>query len=411
MTSQDLALRSSIPPVLADLGVTVQERDGLRVVEIPDAIREKCNVLLPVSEITQADPDWTPSFRAVKLNPAKDGPHFYDQQGKLAPRKEALGLLSELAGVEYINTERIPRDQLAETESFGMKATIAIRRSDGRVATVTATKTFDQEVEHRKVITAVDKAMVWENGRSTGKPKFPEGPARDAEIHKRWLQEREHGPRKVESKAINAAIRQVLHLPHTFTAQDAAKPFLVVGYQFTPDTTDPEIRRIVIEAGMNASRQLYAGAPAAVRPDVEASPASTPATEGEGGRDDTRGTASDAQHESDPAPTTDEQPSATEDGTDENAFDGDEPETQTSFQVPEGAADPEVIREGQAAGLHVVGFGKHAGHSIADIANTIEGGEGYVRWLATQMDPRNVAARDAKAAAATYVRVLLGEAS
>lgn len=61
-----------------------------------------------------------------------------------------------------------------------------------------------------------------------------------------------------------------------------------------------------------------------------------------------------------------------------------------------------------SAGLTVVGFGKHAGRTLADIAAD---SEDYVRWLAQTMEPRNDAARSAKSAAQAYVRLVLGGAS
>ena len=81
----------------------------------------------------------------------------------------------------------------------------------------------------------------------------------DAEIRKRWLFELKHGPAKTESKAINRALRAGLAIPTSVKQADLAKPFLVVGFNFTPNYDDPSVKRALVAVAMNAQAAIYGG--------------------------------------------------------------------------------------------------------------------------------------------------------
>jgi len=245
--AQELALRSvPVPSFLQDLGVkfAYDEASNARLVLIPRTVSEKVNVIDPVTSLVQADPNWTPRISIAELNPSGDGPHFYKQAGgKLAPTKQALEVLGKAAGILYTKTRRIPRSELDEGE-IGYTATLGVRRSDGTVEEISREKVWNEKVERNDIEAAV--------GRSD-----KTGAAAAAEIEKRWLKELQDRYAKTESKAVLRAIRSSLQIPHTFSPADAAKPFLVIGFNFTPDYNDAEVKRALVAAGLNASEALY----------------------------------------------------------------------------------------------------------------------------------------------------------
>lgn len=253
-----------IPRSLSELGIRIAEdaASGNRLVLIPASVRQHVNVIDPVTSLVQADPNWTPRISVVELNPdAKNGPHFYEQAGrKLAPTKQALEVLAKAAGILSTQTARVPRAELDEGE-IGYRATVTIRRSDGTVETVHREKVWVKDAERAEVEQAVTDSKFWENGQKTDRPKFdlPATPAWKAEVEKRWLKELKDRYAKTESKAVLRAIRSALQIPHTFTPADAAKPFLVIGFNFTPDYNDVEIRRMLVSAGLNAQAAIYGG--------------------------------------------------------------------------------------------------------------------------------------------------------
>ena len=73
------------------------------------------------------------------------------------------------------------------------------------------------------------------------------------------IQTRRSGMRICETKAQNAAIRE-LGLQQKYTVDDLKKPFVVLRTVFVPDMKDPMQRRLVAERGMGCAAALYPNA-------------------------------------------------------------------------------------------------------------------------------------------------------
>jgi hypothetical protein len=237
-----------IPAQLQELGVRIAEEEntGLRVIVLPANVRQAVNLLTPVSSWNQADPNWTPSISLVQLD--KDAHTYFLPGGKLGLNKQALETLGRCAGVLYTRTTRVRKEELQEGEMWAYRATVGFRRSDGTVDEVTRERGFNREAEQLDIETAV-----------RGSDKFKTPAAQDAEIKKRWIAELRFGPGKTESKAINRALRAGLAMPASVTAASLQKPFLVVGFNFTPDYTDPIVKRALVAVGLNAQAAIYGG--------------------------------------------------------------------------------------------------------------------------------------------------------
>jgi hypothetical protein len=239
-----------VPHILAELGVRVgrDEEAGMAVVVIPPDVRQAVNVINPTTSFAQADPNWTPSISLVQLD--KDL-HGYPLPGsKVGLNKQALETLARAAGVLYTRTTRVPRDELHEGELFAYRATVGFRRSDGTIDEVTRERGFVEAAERAEIEDAVTR-----NDRYGAR----ESEAWQTEVRKRWLNELRFGPAKVESKAINRALRAGLQVPTSLAPAAFGKPFLVIGYSFTPDYDDAEVKRILVAAGLNAQAAIYGG--------------------------------------------------------------------------------------------------------------------------------------------------------
>lgn len=257
--SQEVAVRESgaavmvkapIPRELQELGLQIaQDADsGLRVVIIPPQIRQAVNVISPVSSFAQADPNWSPAISVVQLDQEL---HSYPLPGgKRGLNKQALETLGKAAGVLYTRTARVPAAELQEGERWAYRATVGFRRSDGTIDEITRERGWVTEVERADIEQAVRTGE-----KTKGKPKAEQ----DAEIEKRWIAELRFGPAKTESKAINRALRAGLQMPSSVERQAFGKPFLVVGFNFTPDYNDPEIKRALVAVAMNAQAAIYGG--------------------------------------------------------------------------------------------------------------------------------------------------------
>jgi hypothetical protein len=350
-TTQEIALRSSIPPELEQAGVSI-ETDGngaYRAISFPDAIHNQFNVLLPNAEAVRSDENWTPSIRAVKLDPERHSYHdSSSKQGERSLNKIGLFSLASVAGLTMKGTTRLPRTQLRENE-IGWQAEVAVRRSDGTEQRFTASKVIDLDVLKRKC--------------------WAEANQDEAKAKRRWLYEQEHVDSKAETKAIERAIRAALQIPHAFTGEQLAKPFLVVGYNFTPDWSDPETKRAIVAAGLGAQDQVYGRVelPAAAVPD-----GGVAAPEG--------AAAAPAATEPEPAPTP---AGSAPDLSDEPAL---EPEPEpaaketTTFTAPAQAElTPETIAANEAAEVPIP-VGRHKGLKLRELLDKGEKGIGWIRW-------------------------------
>ena len=341
----------TVPANLAalDVRVVIDEDTGARAIVLPDELREKANVLLPVSSIAQSVELVRPSIRSARLIPSKDGPHFYKQQGgRLAPTKQALEMLAFLAGITVARTRPLSRHELSTYEdgSHGFEATVAIRKPDGTTHEITASKVWQPSVEKQKI------------GQSTDVP---------AEREKRWLAEREHGPAKTESKATLRAIRAALQIPHTFSVEDAGKPFVVVGYDLALDYTDPEVVRLLVEGRDRKTADLYGA-------DLEDSSAWGDA----GGRTsppDVEATAT--------APASEDEPTTEEPGAAAPSEPAPAPRGFTGEEPPEPEADPAPAPADPSAVVLGEGFEgtRYEGAPVSEIA--AKGDRAYLRWLAS----------------------------
>jgi hypothetical protein len=242
-TTRSVAIRrEAVPRELEALGVkvAVDPESDMQILIIPKELRAKANVLTPVQAFQQADPNWRPSLRVVELDPRPDGEHFYKQQGKLAPRKQALELLADAAGVVQVHTQLLGRERVdvggMMAETFTHLAILKIRKSDGTLRTLEASRTYEPFAEYEEI-------------KSSPNTKGP------ADLHKKWVNEVKFAKAKNESKAINRALRAALQISHTYSAADAAKPFVVVGWNLAPQSTE------LVQA---AIAQLYGAAPETV---------------------------------------------------------------------------------------------------------------------------------------------------
>lgn len=236
-----------VPRQLQELGVKIgrDEGSGMAVVMIPPQVRQAMNVINPVSSIAQADPNWSPAISVVQLD--KDL-HTYPVSGKYGLNKQALETLAKAAGVLYTRTARVPNSELGPGELWAYRATVGFRRSDGTIDEVTRERGFVEAAERSDIEVAVSKGNKFGAAGTT---------SWQAEVEKRWLAEMRFGRAKTESKAINRAMRSGLQVPTSLEAKDLAKPFLVIGYNFTPDYDDVETKRILVAAGLNAQAVFY----------------------------------------------------------------------------------------------------------------------------------------------------------
>lgn len=345
-----------IPPALAKVGVEVQEQDGMRVVHIPAALQRTYNVVQPISEISQADPDFTPSVGLLTLDLER---HTYTREGKQDLSKDGIGLIAFMAGIE-IDSDPVPPPMPG---MIAYKAFARIRRSDG---------SMQSWVGNHEITLADEYEIVAQQVRAKAAKAAGEGQPWTADaieqaIKTRWLKEKKSLPQKCATGAQLRAITAVLQLKRGgYTKADLAKPFIVVKYNSTP--SDPEVRRL---------RALQAG-------DALAGRRSLPAPTVEPTQYDEQ-----EQHEAQygeamvPSPdVVDHVPAAAQPAQQDDAA-GEPP-------LPPAPVGGEVPADVAAAGDTLIGFGEagRRGLKISELSDE------HLTWLAVEYEPTGATAAE-----------------
>jgi hypothetical protein len=190
----------------------------------------KYNVLTPFTQITGLAPQHGIIASIVKINsdPSKGGPgEVYDGLPFLGRDEVALAKigLRKIADAGAISTDPVRTDPRNIPNYWEFKCTASYRGIDGTVVTRSATAEWDLRDGSARL-------KGWTPNQIT------EG--------------RKNGLRNCETRAINAAIRE-LGLKQKYSKAELAKPFLVMRVAFQPDMTDPDQRRLVAENAMRGT--------------------------------------------------------------------------------------------------------------------------------------------------------------
>jgi hypothetical protein len=241
----------------SELGI-LREAGGALMIDLSSPqLAENYNVLAPAATLVQADRNFTPSISVVNLDSSPAGGDFYEiekpkaasgnyaaKPGAYALSKRALDVIGKQAGIE---------DLAPEIHYFGARDQnvrvtwhCRVRRPDGTYQTASGTREWIGEDEKAQLEGSIpDWATKGESARA------------------KWWNDNWYGRVKrfrlpmTESKARLRAYRQVLTLKSKYSADEIARPFLVVSTTFTPDTSDPNILRMLFTGGEQATGLLY----------------------------------------------------------------------------------------------------------------------------------------------------------
>ncbi len=201
--------------------------------------RTRYNLLIPPTfAVSQVGGLYQVSFREVQLNPDVNSKEVYTYAGLngIAIGKSGLDKLAALAGITWNHVESGFLD--APKGVLRYRAVGALRNSDGTPIIAVATKTHFYTT--------------------------PTPANFDCE--------------KVETKAKNRVIRQLLGIKPTFSKDELQLPFVVLRVDLALDMNDPNIKMLVAQKAVDMMTNLFgAAAPAATQLTAHAMPASLPA--------------------------------------------------------------------------------------------------------------------------------------
>lgn len=263
----------------AEERLLVKQDDGSVLLSIPQEVKQMFNVLAPTAVMAAADPNFRPSLTVVELD-TDDLDDFYVQESRwnsdarayvptsLSLSKNGILKLADAAGVSF-DADRSGGKEFGEahTLQFGEGKSIKVRgykytavgkvrKSDGTYIENPAEIEWNPQVELFRIEEEVDRVMLYENGKKTNKPKFT-GIERAREVEKRFIRSLQYRAPMCKSKAQSAVMRSLTKMKGKYAVEDASKPFLVVGFNYAPDYSDPRSAEILAGLVGSSMQALY----------------------------------------------------------------------------------------------------------------------------------------------------------
>lgn len=191
-----------------------------------DELAKVANVTFPVTALDHLPPNHAPSLSVIRVDPNPASKDTYNVSGQKALSKHVLLKMANAGGL-HIRTRKIsPRHDLdfIEWEAVAMG-----RLPDGTPISVKCSKSWS-----------------WAKCQEEMSEK-------QAKEYRKFADE------QTETKAILRAVRAAMNLKTSYTPEEIAKPFLIARSVFSPDMSDPEVRRMVTREQLRSQGMLYPG--------------------------------------------------------------------------------------------------------------------------------------------------------
>ena len=222
----------------------------------------KYNVLFPQSQMTQISPYHRIRVEEVKINPDPEGGDVFKVgarkagngwQDVLSLSKTGILKLATAAGIVWNwNETRV----LSSSKDYVLyQAVGAMRKPSGEWIPLKATKEIDLDViEAETYESNLKKAESMKPDQLKG--MTPEQWA-DMQTRTNMIQWKKNKLMRAETGAMLRVVRALLSIKHQYSPQELKKPFAVPTVDFTPDYSDPEVKRMIAEQSLKAASDLF----------------------------------------------------------------------------------------------------------------------------------------------------------
>ena len=230
---------------------------------------QKANILGPTTSMEGLSEFHKVIVDSVKLspNPAdgdvykhKDG--FGDKPAQFILTGQALQRLSVCAGVFWNPAETKATSQSQKYVAYN--AVGCIRKADGTPTCFQAEYDIDIDVVEDELREQfVEKRKTW-SSKSWFKKMSSESQDDyvDSALRKELNFKKKHKTKLAASGAKNRVIRALLGIKKTYTQQELSKPFVMPRVVLQPDYNDPEVKKMMLAASIQAMTGIYGAIPA-----------------------------------------------------------------------------------------------------------------------------------------------------
>lgn len=280
------------------------------------------NLLVPTQHLQQVSPWHAVRVQEVRIDPNPERgdvfkvgsrPKGQNSRGQTeweelyAPAKPALMRVASAAGIVWNWRESGPESVSRDYVLY--KAVGAVRLPDGTWQPIVARKEIDLLVIEEETREAnLKKGRELAAGDAKAKQRLgglsPEQWA-EQQTRSAMIQWRKNKLMRAETGAMLRVIRAALGMRSQYTREELQKPFVVPRIDFSPDYSDPEVRRALIEHGAQAMGALFGASapqPAIAAPMSGPQAALAPPIEPDPGDDDEPWTGASEVPEDDAAP-------------------------------------------------------------------------------------------------------------
>lgn len=265
-----------------------------------------CNLLMPASTEVQLNPFYKITVMEVPVDTSENSGDVFkvgsvksgtNQQGKdiwvetYSPAKPLLMKLAAAAGIQF-DPEHTYGTRV-DQNTYKAKAYGAMRMPDGTGKTHADEKVIcldDEEANYR--IEFMDKSIkgITDSKASKAAAEMFKGKWIDATDkwgkkcqafviddadREKYIERsvlvnmtllRKTAAEKAMTGAINRVIRALTGLKGQYTKAELSKPFAIPRVTFSPDYTDPEVKRVLLSQGMNSIGSLFGNVSVATAP-------------------------------------------------------------------------------------------------------------------------------------------------
>jgi hypothetical protein len=232
------------------------------VVSLDQYRQEHYNVLVPTATMQQISPYHRLRVEEVKINPNPVAGDVFKVGSKKVSNKEWEDVLSlsKTAILKLANAAGIiwnwhdTRVITASRDYVLYQAVGAIRKPSGEWIPLKGTKEIDLTVIEEEIYDQKQKAAA-EYNKSEAWVK--------QQVRNNMIQWRKNKLMRAETGAMLRVVRALLSIKHQYSPAELQKPFIVPRVDFSPDYSDPEVRRMILTQGIQATSQLFGQAAAA----------------------------------------------------------------------------------------------------------------------------------------------------
>ncbi len=237
---------------------------------------EKANILGPSTHVGELSEFHKVVLDSVQLsvNPAdgdiykhKDG--FKDKPALFIITGQGLQRLAVCAGVFWNPNETKSTTQSQNYVAY--RAVGCIRKSDGAATCFQAEYDIDMDVVRDELDDQfAEKRKKWDEASwfkklgADGQNDYVE-----SALRKELNFKKKHKTKIAASGAKNRVIRALLGVKKTYTMEELKKPFVMPRVVLAPDFKDPDVKKMMLTAAIQAQTNLFGSAPASTSTQIE----------------------------------------------------------------------------------------------------------------------------------------------